>query len=326
MAKNSAKHKIKKSNKKLSKSLKNNINIDDLIYKEEVILSKSSKKQVPPTNLKKLPNAWVFSRRALILLWHNRGLFLGIAVVYGLVSLVLVQSLGSPSTIVSLKNKFNNTQSSSVATAVSIFGALIGSSNSSSSGGAYQLPIYIMASLAIIWALRQVLNGNKIRIRDAYYKGMYPLIPFILVVLFIALELLPFLIGAFLYTIVIENSIAVGFIEHLLALLIFLVLTVWSLYLICASVFALYIVTLPDITPMQAIRSANNLIKNRRLSIFRKLAFLPLIILLALVIIMLPVIIWLTTVANWIFFILSALILLYIHSYIYNIYRELIDE
>ena len=100
-----------------------------------------------------------------------------------------------------------------LASGLSVFTVLVGSAGNGSSqtAGAYQLFLAIIASLAVIWALRQVLAGASPRIRDAYYRGMYPLIPFILVLLVIGLQLIPLLIGSTLYSLVINNGIAVYF-------------------------------------------------------------------------------------------------------------------
>ena len=55
--------------------------------------------------------------------------------------------------------------------------------------------------------------------------------------------------------------------------------------------FALYIVTLPDMTPMKALRSARELVRYRRWTVLRKVLFLPLMLLVVAAIIMVPIII-----------------------------------
>jgi hypothetical protein len=286
------------------------------------------KREERPKDLKKLPTAFVIIEKAALTLWENRILFLGVAIVYGLLNLILVQGLASSSEISTLKSEIQKGGTKALTSSIGVFTVLVGSSgnDSSSTAGAYQVPLTIVASLAIIWTLRQVKSGHKIRIRDAYYKGMYPLIPFILVLLVLVVQLIPLIIGAGIYSAVVTNGIAIGFIEHLASFMIFLVLGFWSLYMLCGSIFAIYIVTLPDMTPMKALRSAKQLVKFRRLSVFRKLIFLPLVLLVVAAIIMLPIILLTTFLAQWVFFILTMLALLVAHSYIYTVYRELISE
>lgn len=289
---------------------------------------KRFKRQPRPDNIKKLPSIIDIIKSTSLMLWQNRGLLLGIAIVYGLLNLILVQGLSSSSEITTLKNEIHKGSFGALVSSASIFAMLIGSSGNGSSqtASAYQLPLTIIASLAIIWTLRQIMSGHKVRIRDAYYKGMYPLIPFILVLLVMAVQLLPLVIGAAIYSIIITNNIAIGFVEELISLIIFLVLAFWPIYMLCSSVFALYIVTLPNMTPIKALRSAKQLVKFRRLSIFRKLLALPITLLIIAAAIMLPIILWLTVLSRWVFFILTMLTLLTVHAYIYTVYRDLLDE
>jgi hypothetical protein len=289
---------------------------------------------VKPRRLKqavRLPNVWQLTKAAAQTFWRHRRLFVGIILVYGLLNLVLVQGLATGTDVGSLKSELSRVfhgHLGSLASGLSIFVVLIGGAGNSSSptGGAYQLFLALIASLAIIWALRQVLAGAQFRIRDAYYRGMYPLVPFILVLLVIGLQLLPLLIGSLLYGIVSSNGIAVYFIEKLIWLLIYAALALWSLYMISSSIFALYIVTLPDMTPLKALRSAKELVRRRRWTVLRKILWLPLLLLIVAAVIMLPIIIWLTPLAQWVFFLLTMFALAAVHIYLYTLYRELLNE
>ena len=279
----------------------------------------------------RIPAVWQLSKTAALTLWKYRALFIGITIVYGLLNLILVRGFASSTDVGSLKTQLSqifNGNFGSLASSLTIFVVLIGSAGngSSSTAGAYQALLVIVASLAIIWALRQVLSNAKPRIRDAYYKGMYPLIPFILVLLVIGLQLLPLLIGSTLYSLVISNGIAVHLIEKLVWALLFIGLAMLSLYMISSSVFALYIVTLPDMTPIKALRSARQLVRLRRWTVLRKILFLPLLLVVLAGVVMLPIIIWLTPLAQWVFFILTMFAIAAVHSYVYTLYRELLNE
>lgn len=280
----------------------------------------------------RLPNIWRLTEAAAFTLWRNKRLFIGITIVYGLLNLILVQGLASGTDIGSLKHELSQVFTGhfdSLASGLSIFVVLIGSAGNGSSqtAGAYQLFLGLIASLALIWGLRQVLAGNTaIRIRDTYYRGMYPLVPFVLVLLVVGLQLLPLVIGSSLYNTVISNGIAVYAVEKLLWGLLFLLLALLTFYMISSSLFALYIVTLPDMTPLKALRSARELVRYRRWSVLRKILWLPVMLLLIAVIIMLPIIIWITPLAQWVFFILTMFSLTAVHAYMYTLYRELLNE
>lgn len=290
---------------------------------------KTEKKPSKP--LPKLPNVWRLTKAAWQTLWHHKKLFIGIAIIYGLLNLILVQGLAGGTDVSGLKHALNQAASGnfgSLASAFSVFAVLVGSAgnNSSQTTGGYQLSLSIVTSLAVIWALRQVLAGTPTRIRDAYYRGMYPLIPFVLVILVIGLQLLPFIIGSTVYSIVVTNGVAVGTLESLGWLLVFLLAAAWSVYMISSSLFALYIVALPDMTPLKALRSARNLVRGRRWPVILRLLFLPIILLVVAAVIMVPIIITVTFLAQWVFFILTMFTLVAVHAYMYTLYRELLNE
>jgi hypothetical protein len=279
----------------------------------------------------KLPNVWRLTKTAAMTLWVHRRLFIGITLVYGVLNLILVQGFGNSTDVANLKSELSQVFTGnfgSLASSLSIFVVLIGGSGNSSSqtAGAYQLFLGLITSLAIIWALRQVLAGAKLRVRDAYYRGMYPLVPFILVLLIIGVQFLPLLIGSLLYGTVTSNGIAVYFAEKFIWAVLYGLLALLSIYMVSSSIFALYIVTLPDMTPLKALRSARELVRYRRWTVLRKVLCMPVILLIIAALIMLPIIIWLTPLTQWVFFLLTMSALVGAHAYVYTLYRELLNE
>jgi len=278
-----------------------------------------------------LPSVWQLTKSAASIIWNNIWLFIFISVVYGIASLLLVQGLTNTTDASSVKSVFDHLSKgdfSSFFNGLGVYVVLIGSATKTSgpTSGPYQLILILMTSLALIWALRQILAGKKFRIRDTYYRGMYPIIPFFLVLLVVCIQFLPFIIGGDIYTTVVSTGIAAHAYEKLIWFLVFLGLAAWSLYMVSASVFALYIVTLPDLTPLQALRSARELVRHRRWTVLRKMLALPVILLVVAAVIMLPFILLLTAISQWIFFLLSMFALVPVHAYMYSLYREMIDD
>jgi len=291
---------------------------------------KKKRKQSKAKPLPRLPNVWSLTVATANLLWGNKKLLLGITAIYGLLNLLLVHGLASSVDVGSIKQELSQSGAGagSLGTGLGVLAVIAGSSGNGSNqaAGTYQLVLILIASLAIIWALRQILGGSKVRIRDAYYQGMYPLVPFMLVLLVIGLQLIPLATGSTLYTIVISNGIAVLAIEKILWATVFGLFVFLSFYLISASIFALYIVALPEMTPIKALRSASALVKNRRWSVMRKLLWIPLVFSVLAAVIMLPIIVVAAPLAPWVYFVLSILALLALHSYLYTLYRELLNE
>lgn len=279
----------------------------------------------------RLPNVWQLTRRAAQVLWQHKRLFIGITLIYGFLNVILAQGLSGGTDVSTLRHSLSQVFTGhfgALASGLSIFVILVGSAgnNSSPTAGAYQLFLALIASLAVIWALRQVAAGTAVRIRDAYYRGMYPLVPFVLVLMVVGLQMVPLLIGSALYSLVINNGIAIYFIEKLVWALLYGLLALLSLYMVSSSLFALYIVTLPDMTPAKALRSARELVRHRRWTCLRKILCLPIVLMVIAAIIMLPIIIWLTPLAKWVFFLLTMFSLTAVHSYMYTLYRELLNE
>lgn len=275
----------------------------------------------------KLSSSFSLLVQSLKLLKIHWKLFALITLIYGALTIVLVRGLGSGISLDSLKATLHEDGSSnSLATGITLFGYLLGGAGGANSqaGGIYQTLLVILLSLVTIWALRQVLAGKQIRVRDAFYKGTYPLVPFILVLLVVGLQLLPLVVGSWLFATVSGAGVAVNVIEKFGWGLLFFLLSLWSLYMISSSVFGLYIVTLPDMTPLKALRSAKQLVKHRRFKILRKLLFLPFALIIAGAIITIPLILILTSLATWVFFLLSMFGLIVVHSYLYMLYRELL--
>ncbi len=263
-------------------------------------------------------------------LWRYKKVLGGVLLVYALLQLLLVQGvLGSDfSEVNELVRELSEGQWFGLAGGVTLLSYLAGTSGQAATAeaGVYQALLLLIASLAFIWAIRQLLAEKNIRIRDSFYQGMTPLVPFILVLLVIGLQLIPLLIGSWLYQTVVSAGIAVSFIEQLVWICIFGVLGVLSLYMVLSSIFALYIVTLPGMTPLRALRSARQLVLHRRLVIIVKLLFAAVSMLIIGALILLPIIMFVPVVAPWMFYILTVLAVGLAHSYLYGLYRELLHE
>lgn len=278
-----------------------------------------------------LPGSFRLFVRSMRLLRKNWKLFGGITLVYFLLTVVLVRSfelsIGASEIKTTLQEAFtgSNTQ---LVSSLAVFGVLLGSSSAANSevAAAYQSVVTVMCSLALVWALRHRLSDatKKLRIRDSFYQGMYPLVPVILVLIVIGLQLVPLYLASFLYQIVFGTGLAVAPLEQIVWALFMLLLVVLSVYLLTSSVIALYIATLPNVTPMQALRSARELVRHRRFEVTRKLLFLPVAMIILAAVIIVPLIVLSPNVAEVVFVVLSSFSLAASHSYLYSVYRGLL--
>jgi hypothetical protein len=276
-----------------------------------------------------LPKARYIAMATLRLVWRNWKLFGGIILIYGVLNIILVRGLSGSSDLTTLKTNMDAVLhgfGGKTLESLTGFGYLLttsGSGNAASSG-MYQAILLIICSLACIWALRQTLAKNGARIRDGFYLGMYPLVPFLLLVFLMMLQLLPALITTAVYQVITQNGIAVNGWEKALSITVLIAGLLWSLRMLTATIISLYIVTLPEMTPLRAYRSAKKLVYKRRLLVWRKIIFLLVTLVLLAAVIEIPLILWATPVAEWTFFILSMVSLPIVHGYFYNLYRDML--
>lgn len=277
----------------------------------------------------KIANAFTIFKRSLMPFRKQWKLFLGITVIYVVLSVVLVKGFSTTSNLADVKTAIGDIFGSDITVitkASTLFSVLMSTAGTSSGDVAsiYQSILLVLMSLIYVWALRMTAAGHSWRVKDAFYKSTYPLVPFILVIAVGMLQMIPAAIGGFLANVAYVGGIAVTPIEEVLwALLVFLFF-LWSLYMLVSTVMALYIVTLPDMGPLQALRTARNLVMFRRWTILRKFIFMPVLLIIGMVVIMTPTLLFLTPVAEWIYLVLTVSSLGLVHSYFYNLYRELL--
>jgi hypothetical protein len=287
---------------------------------------KSSAEAEQSQKKQQIPGVFKLLGQALVILRSQWKLFLGISVIYA--------ALGLLSGGFSIVNSYNQTSDAvdqiyeesggSLVSNISNFSFLLGSSNGAAGSGVSLVLLWIVASLAVIWALRQVYAGKGPKVRDSFYKGMYPLVPFVLILLLIFVQLLPAALMAGLFGIVTATGLVANFIEQAIWLFLLAGGLGLSVYWISTSGLALYIVSLPDVVPMQAWHSAKDLVKGRRLAIIGRMIFLPLALLVIACVITLPFLFIAAGLAGWVFLTFAAVLVVLAHSYMYALYRSLL--
>jgi hypothetical protein len=276
---------------------------------------------------RRLTSSWRLFSQSLAFLKKHWRLFGGITIVYLLLNLVLGRGL----TIINLNDVAYDIQTSSsveitgLAMSVSLFGYLLTSSGATTNGSStYMTLLTILVSLVAVWALRQTYSDKKPTVKQAFYSSTGSLIPSVLVLVVIGLQMIPMVIGGWIYGAIVMSGLAVRLLEKIAWGGLSFALTFLTLYLLSSSVFAFYIVNLPNVTPFQALRSARGLVKGRRFSIMRKLLFLPFLLFVMAVLLFIPLLSIVPGVAAWAYIILSSAALILVHVYVYSLYRELL--
>lgn len=277
-------------------------------------LSKSQLKNAQKS--KKLPRAWRIMGFSLLAFKNHFKVIGGITLVYGILSVLFVQSsanitdlsLEEPTTgFERATNDFSNL--------VSSFGA---------SDSFMQVALLIILFLALIWALRRLYTGEPASTKLAYYQGMTPIIPVILLMTLLFIQLLPLLIASAGLQFASGSSISGTALEVFVWLIIFILATIWSFSMIARTLTAIFIVTLPGMTPNTARKKAKELVIGRRISISIKLIFLPLFIIFCLAVLLIPIIMVLPSLASPLFIVISPIATTLSIIYLFNLYQEII--
>lgn len=291
-----------------------------------------------------LPGYLVFTREVWVVLWQHKKLFGLLALVYSVLSAVLV-GFASQDTFTQMqsvinesgKTLFSGTWGEIGKSGILLLSGITGSfmPQLTDTQQVYNGFLVLMTWLTTVWLLRAIAAGNTPRLRDGMYHAGAPIVSTILVALGILLQALPLAIAIIIFTI---TSSTVSGIAAMVFWLAGILLVVLSLYWITSSFLALVIVTLPGMYPWRAIRTAGDLVVGRRLRILLRLLWLIGTVALAWIVIMLPVMLldnWL--VATWpvvasipivpvVMLLVTSAASIWCSSYVYMLYRKVVDD
>lgn len=192
---------------------------------------------------------------------------------------------------------------------------------------------YFFMGLVVIWLLRQLLAGNKVRFRDGLYNAGAPVVPMVVLTIVLMLQLLPVALLLMAYTTALSQQILDGGIETAAFTLAVIFAVLLTFYFITTTVFAYMVSTVPGIYPLQAYASARQLIAGQRLRMLARLLLLLAVI----------AVLWVSAtagavaLASWInqptwpivpiiLQILTAVSIIYGVGYCYLLYRRMINE
>lgn len=294
-----------------------------------------------------LPGYFVFTSYVAKILRKNRKLFISLALFFALLNMLMVgissqdiyqnisETLDSTSNNAfdSIWGKFTKSGILLASVATGIY-----SEGISESQQIYGSLIFLLIWLTTIWLLRNILAGRKVKLRDGLYSSGSPIVSTFLIFLLIIVQLLPFALAMIGYGAANTSGLLSGGVEAMLFWIVALLLTTLSLYWLTSSLFALVIVTLPGMYPYQAIKTAGDLVIGRRMRIFFRLIWMLLVVIISWIIVAIPIIMldsWLKTTwsgLGWMpivpimILIMTSFTTVWVSSYIYLLYRKVVDD
>lgn len=150
--------------------------------------------------------------------------------------------------------------------------------------------IFLTIWLVTIFILRHKMAKNNIKLRDALYNAMTPLLSTLMVLLVVLIQCIPILVLIIAYSAAVQTDFLSTPFYALLFVGFATLMIVLSGYLLSSSVVALVAVSAPGLYPMVALNTASELMMGRRIKFVLRLIALMLTIGLMWVIVMLPLI------------------------------------
>lgn len=290
----------------------------------------------------KLPGLIPFTVEVARTVWRFRRVFLVLLLLYVVAGLLLIgysqqdQYRSLTDALGDVVKEAGEDGIDAVTQVGGLFGAtLLGSLNGSLTEiqQFYLLGLYVVMWLVIVWLLRQLVAGNRVKVRDGLYSAGAPLIPSFCIVALMVLQALPGALGILVFTISTQNSVVSSGVAAMCFGVLAVLLVVLSLYWISSSFLALLIVTLPGTYPMAAIRGASEIALGRRMQLLFRLLWLVVLLVVLWAIILVPALLldfwikvsWLPLVTIAIEVATGASFIFGV-SYIFIMYRRMIDD
>lgn len=291
------------------------------------------RKRIKPAAFKPIPSAWFLWKDSIKFIrhhWKKVGLFL---LIYMVLYVLFVRGLGSAIDFANVKQNLseNGSSANGLVRSLIFFSVLVSASSATNSdlAAAYQSIIFLVGSLAFIWLIRALhsKNSKSVRVKDSFYQGMQPLVPFILVFVVLALEMIPLSIGTYLLSMALSSA-GISVLETGMFILLAALISLVSLYLLSGTWSALYIVTLPKAEPWASVKASNKLISVQRWYVMRRLLALAMFVLSTAALLVIPLLLVLPDgfeyIAEYGFYIYVLVAFSVAHTYLYKLYKSLL--
>jgi hypothetical protein len=139
---------------------------------------------------------------------------------------------------------------------------------------AYMSLAAIIMNQALLYSVMNA-GGGPVKLREAYYQGTARLVPFIMVVFVLALAFIPFITGVvFFFAGTADTTVAISAGEQVLLGLVFLILSLPTLFLSTRWILAIFTVQDKDVKPIQALKLSNRAVKGRSWSVLWRLVII----------------------------------------------------
>ncbi|MBQ8985404.1 hypothetical protein IJ076_02560 [Candidatus Saccharibacteria bacterium] len=156
--------------------------------------------------------------------------------------------------------------------------------------GVFMALIFLVIFLVTIFIIRHKMAGHAIKLRDALYNAMTPLISTFVVLIVAIIQCLPIMILIIAYSAAVETNFLSepGYIILFVGFAALLILL--SAYLLSSTIMALVAVSAPGLYPLEALKTASDLMTGRRIRFILRIVALLIVMVVMWSIVMMPLI------------------------------------
>lgn len=294
----------------------------------------------------KLPGYWLLTSRVWKLFWSHKWLFLGLSVLYAALTLLLAVIM-SQDTYNQLRDMVNEAHQEGLlngvlAVGTIFFGVILNQLTGNSSGGSQQQVIGLLIGLFVwlttIWLARSLAADKRPKIRDGLYRSGGPVIALLVLVFVVVIQSIPAAIALLLYSSADSSGLLAQTVILMLAGGATILIVVLSLYWAVSTLFAMIIVTLPGMYPMEALKLAGDIVVGRRLRILLRIVWLILLLLIMAATVIVPAILCDTFIhehfASWswlpivpvVALVTASISIVFSALYVYSLYRKIVED
>lgn len=192
--------------------------------------------------------------------------------------------------------------------------------------GVFGVVIFLVLWLTTIFLVRHIMAGHQIKLRDGLYNAMAPLVSAFVVFVVGVVQCLPL----FLLTIAYSAALKTEFLATPFYALVFFVFAALMIlasgYLLSGTLMAFVAVTAPGLYPMEALRTAAEMMMGRRVRFILRLLVLMILLAVVWAIVMAPLLLMGAPmeVLSVVIIILACFSCIYTAIYLYLYYRWMI--
>jgi len=161
---------------------------------------------------------------------------------------------------------------------------------SSEAAAIFSVLIFLVIWLVTVFLLRHLLAGHKVKLRDGLYNAMTPLISTLAVFIVAVIQCVPIFILIIVYSAAVQTDFLATPFYALVFFIFAALMLLLSGYLLSSTLMALVAVTAPGLYPMQALRTASDLMMGRRIKFLIRIVAVFIMLVIVWVLVMMPLI------------------------------------